>query len=154
MKKLDLSAANGSAPNGSLMQASDGMLYGMIYYGGANSDGVLFQYNPLTSTYTKKLDFAVATSGSYPSGSLMQASDGMLYGMTNGGGASTNCSFGCGVLFQYNPATSILTKKLDFGGTGASIDGSYPCGNLMQASDGMLYGMTRNGGAAKGKPRR
>ncbi|MHB8259709.1 MAG: T9SS type A sorting domain-containing protein [Bacteroidia bacterium] len=143
-KNLDFAGAtNGSYPQGSLMQASDGMLYGMTSAGGANSLGVLFQYNPSTNVYTKKLDFAGATNGSNPIGSLMQASDGMLYGMTTAGGAS-----GMGVLFQYNPSTNVYTKKLDFAGSGAAIDGSTPYGDLMQASDGMLYGMTSAGGTS------
>jgi len=139
-KKLDFAGAtNGEAPTASLMQASDGMLYGMTFQGGANASGVLFQYNPATNTYTKKLDFAGATNGQYPAGSLIQASDGMLYGMTQNGGANN-----LGVLFQYNPATNTYTKKLDFAGT---TNGSNPEGSLIQASDGMLYGMTQGGGA-------
>ncbi|MHB8261931.1 MAG: choice-of-anchor tandem repeat GloVer-containing protein [Bacteroidia bacterium] len=126
-----------SLPQGYLVQASDGMLYGMTYYGGANNDGVLFQYNPSTSTYTDKFDFGGANDGYYPQGDLMQASDGMLYGMTSAGGINLE-----GVLFQYNPATSIYTKKFDFGST----NGSYPVGALIQASDGMLYGLTNAGG--------
>ena len=69
-----------------LIQASDGNLYGMTGNGGANNLGVLFQYNPVTSSYTKKLDFNGATNGAQPNGSLMQASDGNLYGMTDSGG--------------------------------------------------------------------
>ncbi|HEX7413912.1 MAG TPA: choice-of-anchor tandem repeat GloVer-containing protein [Bacteroidia bacterium] len=140
-KKFDFAGTtNGSTPYGSLMQASDGMLYGMTSQGGANSAGVLFQYNPATNTYTDKLDFvAVAGSnGRIPLGSLMQASDGMLYGMTEAGGIKDS-----GVIFQYNPSTSTYTKKIDFAG---NTNGGYPVGSLMQASDGMLYGMTQNGG--------
>src|ERR1035437_7586 len=139
-KLLDFAGAtNGNNPRSDLMQASDGMLYGMIHGGGANMHGVLFQYNPATSTYTKKLDFAGITNGDTPMGDLMQASDGMLYGMTANGGANNY-----GVLFQYNPATSTYTKKLDFAG---ATNGSNPQGSLIQASDGMLYGMTEQGGA-------
>ncbi|MHB8260088.1 MAG: choice-of-anchor tandem repeat GloVer-containing protein [Bacteroidia bacterium] len=198
-KKHDFNGTDGQYPYGSLMQASDGMLYGMTWQGGASSNGVLFQYNPATNTYTDKIDFAGTTNGRRPEGSLMQASDGMLYGMTSEGGASsngnifqyntatntltdkfdfngtnglspygdlmqasdgmlygmayqggvsTNCTGGCGVLFQYNTATNTYTKKLDFGGAGATIDGRYPYGSLMQASDGMLYGMTSQGGVS------
>jgi uncharacterized repeat protein (TIGR03803 family) len=122
------------------VQASDGKLYGMTVNGGANNNGVLFQYDPATSTYTKKLDFNGATKGSNPSfGSLMQASDGKLYGMTWQGGVNN-----MGVLFQYDTATSTFTKKLDFAG---ATNGRSPYGSLMQASDGKLYGMTYSGGA-------
>ncbi len=102
IKKFDFDGATkGSNPNGTLMQASDGMLYGMTPNGGANNMGVLFKYNPATSFYTKMLDFAGVTNGNGPLGSLMQASDGMLYGMTFKGGTSTACSGGCGTLFRY-----------------------------------------------------
>jgi uncharacterized repeat protein (TIGR03803 family) len=138
-KKLDfVGTTNGANPSGSLIQASDGKLYGMTTSGGANNKGVLFQYDPATSICVKKLDFAGATNGANPSGYLIQASDGKLYGMTNYGGAN-----GAGVLFQYDPATSTYTKKLDFAGI---TNGSYPSGSLIQASDGKLYGMTKNGG--------
>lgn len=130
--------ANGSNPWGSLIQASDGKFYGMTRQGGANNMGVIFQYNPITSTYSKKFDFDGAINGGYPYGLLIQASDGKLYGMTRNGGSG----IGVGVLFQYDPATSTYTKKFDFGGA----NGYSPFGSLIQASDGMLYGMTSQGG--------
>ena len=69
-------------PYGSLMQASDGKLYGMTTNGGSSSDnGVIFSFDPSSSTYTKLKDFD-NTNGANPYGSLMQASDGKLYGMT------------------------------------------------------------------------
>ena len=131
----------GGDPYGSLMQASDGNLYGMTYYGGANNVGCLFQYDPRTWTYTIKYDFDFA-DGRYPYGSLIQATDGNLYGMATAGGTSaTNDN---GVLFKFNPQTSIFTKLFDLDG---ATTGSTPCGALMQATDGMLYGMTYQGGA-------
>jgi len=137
--KLDFSGvATGSYPNGSLVQAADGMLYGMTQDGGTNGMGVLFQFNPATSTYTKKMDFAGVSNGQSPYGSLIQAADGNLYGLTLYGG-----TVGKGVLFRFDPLTSVCTKLLDFDGVSK---GSYPYGSLMQASDGMLYGMTQLGG--------
>src|ERR1035438_1783658 len=106
--KIDFTGRNGSNPDGSLIQASDGNLYGMTSQGGANGLGVIFQYNPSTNTYTKKIDFTGTTGthlGASPRGSLMQASDGNLYGMTEGGGANN-----LGVIFQYNPSTNIYTR--------------------------------------------
>lgn len=141
IKKVDfLGTSNGSSPRGSLVQAANGKLYGMTYQGGASNYGVLFEYDPATSTYTKKIDFAGATNGRYPYGSLMLAANGKLYGMTNQGGTS-----GFGVMFEFDPTTSTYTKKIDF--TGAT-NGSYPCGDMMQASSGKLYGMTYQGGTS------
>lgn len=137
IKQFDFAGVtNGALPEGSLLQTRDGNLYGMTLDGGANGMGVLFQYDLTTYTYTKKLDFAGTINGRYPRGSLIQAKDGKLYGMTEQGGA-----YSLGVLFQYDPATSTCTKKLDFDGNGGSPEGS-----LMQASNGKMYGMTIAGG--------
>jgi uncharacterized repeat protein (TIGR03803 family) len=57
IKKLDFIGANGEYPGASLTKANNNKLYGMTAYGGANNAGVLFEYDPATSTYTKKLDF-------------------------------------------------------------------------------------------------
>jgi uncharacterized repeat protein (TIGR03803 family) len=139
-KLLDFDGvAKGSNPYGSLMQAANGNLYGMTSAGGTNSLGVLFQFDPVTSVYTKLLDFDGAAKGSNPIGSLMQATDGNLYGMTSEGGVNA-----LGVLFQFNPATAVYTKLLDFAGT---TNGSTPAGGLTQASNGNLYGLTSEGGA-------
>ena len=133
---VELSSNDGNL-NGTLLYASDGKLYGMTQNGGLNGYGVLFQYDPATHIYSKKIDFDDATSGSGAYGSLMQASDGMIYGLTSGGGLYLG-----GVLFQFNPLTDVYTKKIDFDGT---TNGSNPYGKLIQATDGMLYGVTRQG---------
>ena len=136
-KKMDFDGTNtGGCPQGSLIQAN-GKLYGMTYWGGANNNGVLFEYDPNTNTYTKKMDFDGLNTGNYPEGSLIQV-NGKLYGMTYQGGANYN-----GVLFEYNIDNDTYTKKIDFDGTNT---GSYPEGNLIQASNGKLYGMTNQGG--------
>jgi uncharacterized repeat protein (TIGR03803 family) len=138
LKKFDFGGANGEVPIGSLMQATDGILYGMTSSGGTNGAGVIFQFDPANSTFTKKIDFD-GTNGGQPEGSLMQASDGMLYGMTTGGGVN-----GYGVIFQYNPITNTYINKFEFDG---ATNGQTPYeGALIQASDGMLFGMTSQGG--------
>jgi uncharacterized repeat protein (TIGR03803 family) len=130
-------SAIGKNPLGSLLKANDGKFYGMTVFGGSNSTGVLFQYDPATNTYVKKIDFTVST-GHSPSGSLIQAADGMLYGMTKSGGSN-----GGGTLFKYDITTDVFTKLIDF----AAATGVSPRGTLLQASDGMLYGLTNSGGA-------
>ncbi len=136
-KLKDFDAVNGFIPVGSLIQASDGKLYGMTNGGGSSSVGVIFSFDPSSSTYTKLKDFD-NTNGAHPNGSLMQASNGKLYGMTSGGGSSS-----VGVIFSYDLSSSTYTRLKDFDNT----DGAYPGGNLMQASDGKLYGMAGGGGS-------
>ncbi len=131
-------ATKGQNPYGSLIQATDGMLYGMTKYGGLDGYGVLFQFNPQNGNFTKKLDFDMVTIGGDPDGSLIQATDGKLYGLTEAGGAHS-----LGVLFQFDPVTSGIINKVDFDG---SSKGNSPYGSLMQAYDGNLYGMTNGGG--------
>jgi uncharacterized repeat protein (TIGR03803 family) len=131
---------NGSSPFGSLVLTDNGKLYGMTAYGGENNLGVLFEWDPALNTYTKKLDFNGLGNGSNPQGSLLQADNGKLYGMTAYGGESDN-----GVLFEWDPTTNTYTKKLDFNGEG---NGGIPWGSLMQADDGKIYGMTTFGGVS------
>ena len=138
IKFFDFSTASGENPLGSLIQASNGKLYGMTYEGGANSVGVLFEYDLATDVYTKKIDFSSA-NGSNPYGSLIQASNGKLYGLTSDGGAND-----AGVLFEYDAATDVYTKKIDF----STVDGINPYGSMIKASNGKLYGMTYEGGAS------
>ncbi len=138
VKKTDFDGiAKGKHSFGSLLQANDGKLYGMTYYGGTNNEGVLFQYNPITNAYVKKIDFNGGALGANPLGSLIQASDGKLYGVASNGGANNK-----GVLFQYNIVTNAYVKKVDF----STSDGFHPCGTLVQAPDGKLYGTCKEGG--------
>jgi uncharacterized repeat protein (TIGR03803 family) len=146
-KLKDFNGSNGRNPSGSLMEASDGKLYGMTSQGGSygyendnNGYGVIFSFDPSTSTYTKLKDFD-GTNGSNPSGSLIEASDGKLYGMTTFGGSNN-----LGVIFSFDPSSSTYTKLKDFYGA----DGDNPYGNLIQATDGKLYGMTVYGGSVGG----
>ena len=108
-------------PVGNFIQASDGKLYGMTTNGGSSGVGVIFSFDPSSSTYTKLKDFD-NTNGANPYGSLVQASDGKLYGMTVGGGSS-----GYGVIFSFDPSSSIYTKLIDFD----NIKGGYPYGSLI-----------------------
>lgn len=145
--RFNFDSINGARPAGRLMQSKDGRLYGMTFDGGSKNAGVLFSFDPVTSAYIKLKDFDtlvyqdytyVNESGGYPYGSLMQASDGKLYGMTSRGGKS-----GYGVIFSLDPLANLYTVLKTFDAS----SGKVPCGNLIQARDGKMYGMTRYGGA-------
>ena len=135
--------SNGQYPYGSLIQAGNGLLYGMTQRGGANDSGVIFSFNISTGVEMKLHDFGYGTDAAYPSGSLMQASDSLIYGMSYSGGINNT-----GALFSYNIATgrdSVLHSFLT-----DSTDGLYPYGSLIQATNGLLYGVTEGGGRNHG----
>jgi uncharacterized repeat protein (TIGR03803 family) len=138
-KLKDFNNSDGATPIDSLIQASDEKLYGMTNQGGSSGFGVVFSYDLSTDIYTKLKDFNIS-DGTLPYGSLLQASDGKLYGMTNQGGTN-----GVGVVFSYTPSTDTYVKLKDFNFT----DGGYPTGNLVQSSDGKLYGMADSGGIGR-----
>jgi len=134
----DFDITNGSNANGSLIQGSDGKLYGMTQAGGANAEGVIFSFDPAIANYTKLYVFNSATGSSPSYGGLLQANDGKLYGMTQMGGAN-----GLGVLFSFNLSNGDYTDLYDFN----AANGSSPNGSVIQATDGKLYGMTSAGGS-------
>ncbi|HWY98521.1 MAG TPA: choice-of-anchor tandem repeat GloVer-containing protein [Bacteroidia bacterium] len=128
---------SGGFPYGSLLY--DGTyLYGMTSVNGANNLGSIFKIKTDGSSFTKLLNFAGATNGSTPDGSLI--TDGtFLYGMTSKGGANS-----MGILFKIKKDGSSYTKLLDFAG---AANGANPSGDLIY--DGTyLYGMTANGGTS------
>lgn len=136
-------ASQGSYPHGSLLYARDSVFYGLAYRGGSIDKGVLFGYNPQTSTYTKKHDFDITLTGANPYGSLIQPTIGnpnqLLYGMASAGGAND-----MGTLFSYKPTTSgTFTKLFDF----STATGANPYGTPVLGRDGLLYGLTKEGGA-------
>lgn len=135
---------SGSSPYGSLIEASNGKLYGTTVYGGANGYGVLFEYDLGTDTYTKKMDFDGTTTGNYPYGHLTEVSTGKLYGMTNSGGPNSSTFNGNGVLYAYDFTNDSFTIKKEFN----YASGNRPMGSVTLASNGMVYGMTRSGGSA------
>lgn len=139
-KRFDftLNLTLGTGSNGFLIQATNGKLYGTSAYVGAYDYGILFEFDLSANTYTKKIDFDGVGNGSDPIGSLVQAANGKLYGVTSFGGNANG-----GVLFEYDIVSNTLEKIIDFGGE----NGSTPSGGLIQASNDKLYGLVRSGGA-------
>ena len=82
------SSVDGAQPgHGSLIQASDGNLYGMTQFGGTLNQGAIVKVT-LAGVESVLHSFGSTGDGASPFGSLIQASDGNLYGMTSGGGAN------------------------------------------------------------------
>lgn len=110
-------------------------LYGGSSSGGAYSQGLLFEWNPVDNSYTKKIDLTAA-GGTAPAD--MTLFKNKLYGAARSGGAAN-----AGALFEWDPVASVYTKKIDFNGA----NGSVPNG-AMVLNNGKLYGTTLYGGDA------
>lgn len=127
---------SGHSPQQGLTEAPNGKLYGVTTAGGTGL-GVLFEFDPLTEIFTKKLNF-IGSNGNTPACDFMFSSSGTMYGTTRGGGVNND-----GILFKYNYDTNILQKLADFD---SDITGGVPSGNLVEHSNGLIYGFAGNGG--------
>lgn len=175
---------NGYGPKGALAQRTDGNLYGTTYQGAqptincpACGYGTVFRIMPEGALTTLAWFHGragltngegITNYGGYPFGSMVQASDGNLYGSSEYGG------------FRVTPG-GVLTSGPGGGDGGdpiqgtngyiygvdsyyglvawASLDDTYyrevsvpgaPSGGLVQASDGNFYGLTSDGVAGGG----
>ena len=120
---------NGSAVNGVVFPATNGLLYAVTGEGGANGLGTIDSITT-AGVVTVLHSFSAADGGS-PHAGLWQASDGMLYGTNNG-------------IYRMSLDGSVFQVLFTFPG-GNQPDGSEAPG-LIQGSDGKLYGTTLKGG--------
>ena len=133
------SGKDGQTPWGGLVQATDGNLYGTTSGGGRTNNGIVFKIGKFGGL-TKIRDFclsAYCTDGAVPLGTLIQGSNGSLYGTTISGGANYR-----GTVFEITTA-GVLTTLHSFAGT----DGQSPYAGVVQdVANGTLYGTTFSGG--------
>lgn len=129
--------ADGCSPSGGLVQASDGHLYGTTHKGGRFQGGTVFRMT-LGGAVTVLHSFFRDNDGETPFGTLIQATDGHLYGTTMAGGTGSR-----GTVFRITVGGA-LTIVHAFDGTG----GTQPTQGVVQGTDGNLYGTTSTGAAA------
>jgi uncharacterized repeat protein (TIGR03803 family) len=94
-------------------------------------------------TFNSLVSFDI-TNGAYPwFVSLVQGTDGNLYGTTTAGGENTGCGdgYGCGTIFRITPAGE-LTTLYSFCSQASCADGWAPMGSLVQGTNGNFYGTT------------
>jgi uncharacterized repeat protein (TIGR03803 family) len=131
--------SDGQMPLGGLVQATDGNFYGTTNQGGVDGYGTIFKITrtgSLTTLFSFTLGFI--GNGVLPFAGLLQAIDGNLYGTAAAGGT------GGGTVFKIT-LTGKFTVLYSFCAQPNCTDGSSP-GELVQATDGNLYGVTYAGG--------
>lgn len=124
---------------GELIEVNTGELYGLTREGGQYGGGTLFKFTPSNQTVTVLHEFSSASNGGEPFNSLLEASNGLLYGMTYSGGPTNK-----GAIFAYDAAVDTFAIQHYFSNAGTA--GTNPQGALMEANDGLLYGMTSSAG--------
>ncbi|MGA2578529.1 MAG: choice-of-anchor tandem repeat GloVer-containing protein [Bryobacteraceae bacterium] len=147
---IQANCADGSQPQGTLIQATNGRIYGTTNIGGTAQGGTVFEITPsgALGTVHEFCSMANCADGTSPIGGLIQGTDGNLYGTTQFGGVLPGGEGGSGTVYKINPATNSLTTLYVFCRQPYCTDGESPFGALVEGTDGNFYGTTWGGGAA------
>jgi uncharacterized repeat protein (TIGR03803 family) len=127
---------NGAAnPSAALVQATDGNFYGTTFYGGSKGEGTIFKMT-LQGLVSILHNFGeISLDGTNPNMSLVQGTDGNLYGITQSGGN------GYGTIFQMSLSGDY---RVLYAFT-LSEPNANPAGGLIQHTNGLFYGTTAGG---------
>jgi len=118
--------------------------------------GILTAASPAIAAPTEQVLYSFCSvsgcaDGNTPLAGLISDAAGNLYGTTPSGGSISNCSTGCGTVFELTPGaggTWTETVLYSFCPANGCSDGAYPeSGNLVFDAVGNLYGTTAFGGA-------
>lgn len=133
------SVSDGGQPQGGVMVATDGKLYGTAYTDGAQGFGTVFRLDKDGQNYSVLRSFqGTNADGRFPSAPLLEASDGLLYGTTVfGGGAAA------GTVFKLSKDGSDYQALHRFTN---NASGANPSGRLLEGVDGRLYGVAETNG--------
>jgi len=135
---FSLSGSDGESPWAGLVEARDGALYGVCYQGGRFGAGSIFRIGKDGSGYALLDDFSRRSGDGFrPEQSMIEGSDGLLYGVTTGGGTNN-----AGTVFSFamDSTNHVVLHSMQQNQTEA------PSGRLLEGVDGSLYGTTSYGG--------
>jgi len=142
---------------GSVIQAANGNFYGTTRAGGRTGCylsqtgcGTLFEFTAagkFNTLYSFCAEGRTCTDGAEPYGTLMQASNGTLYGTTfEGGNWILPNGFSAGTAFEIT-TSGTFTPLYDFCPNQSCSNGADPQAGLLQGTDGNFYGTTYEPGS-------
>jgi uncharacterized repeat protein (TIGR03803 family) len=143
--------ADGMNPDAPLLMDVSGNLYGTTTGGGTNGLGAVFEASTASGTWSTSDLYSFTSAngdGAYPNSALIMDSVGNLYGTTESGGGSSNCTVetdtGCGTVFELKKEVGTWKELIlqRFSGAG---NGGFP-GGVLFGLDGDLYGVAEVGG--------
>lgn len=129
------------------------MYYGTTAYGGVNGDGTVFQLQPPSiagGQWHESIihSFENTTDGFGPSAGVIVGKDGVLYGVTAGGGPNGTG----GTVFALSPPTvagGVWQETVLYAFSGAEQQNGYdPSAALVLSREQILYGTTASGGTS------
>lgn len=136
--------ADGTLPEGGVIQDALGNFYGSTNQGGAYGKGTLYKLSN-SGTFSVLHSFCAQSQcldGASPTGNLVQGSDGNFYGTTRAGGTTAVQE---GTVFQWT-ATGKLNVIYSFCMNEECSDGAGPLDGLAEGSNGNFYGVTSSTG--------
>jgi uncharacterized repeat protein (TIGR03803 family) len=134
--------ADGAVPLAGLTDGQDGRLYGVASAGGSSGVGTIFAYDPVGRVFSVLHNFD-GSKGAQPSGELLLALDGKLYGNTSSGGTSDNGNPTLfGTIYSIARDGTGFTSIFSFKGS----DGSNPTSRFVQMDATTFVGIAQGGG--------
>jgi uncharacterized repeat protein (TIGR03803 family) len=131
---------NGAYPAGSLVEDSNGNLFGTTQQGGASFDGTVFEVQASSGTLTTLASLNDTNGRGLISG-LVEDRGGNLFATAFSGGPS-----GYGTVFEMKAGSDSITTLVAFNST----NGSGPNGSLVVDGSGNLFGTTTSSSSNDG----
>lgn len=135
---------DGANPSTNVIFDAFGALYGTTSSGPGNySCGAVFKLTPRHGIYVETFlhAFKANPDGCQATGSLIRASNGVIYGTTEYGGAS-----GQGCIFEVKTEGASDIESVLYSFTNDVIQGGHPTGSIFADARGAIFGTTYDGG--------
>lgn len=132
--------SDGQMPDGALLEATDGKIYGTTVDGGEYGAGSVFKMTAAgdLTIWQSFVDEAEPYAG------VIEGTNGEFYGTTSAGGYDCTSKLNCGTVYKITNAGPIILHT--FCSEAQCADGAQPYANLVQGNDGDFYGTTSLGG--------